>query len=114
VANKNIISKVLLNEFYNLSKSDIEIQINKNIERLLEVERYNKPIDKVFNNVPNHNSIEDMMHGFYISLSEYFCDTNTVKFTNESSFASNFKSFKRQYIKFINDNQKQTANKTLA
>lgn len=114
MANKNNISKVLLNEFYNLSKSDLEIQISKNIERLIEVEQYNVPKDKTTKNVSKGNNIDNMMQGFYISLSNYFCDTKADKFTNDQSFATNFKTFKKQYIKFINNNQKQTANNQVA
>lgn len=91
MAIKNNISKLLLNEFYNLSKSDIEIQINKNIERLVEVENNEK---EVTDSKSGDKEIENKMQKFYLSLSNYFSNSKTDSFMNKNSFVPNLKTLK--------------------
>lgn len=101
MSNRNSISKLLLNEFYNLSKSDMEIQINKNIERLVEVEKNenqkNEDVISDAETVENRSGeieIENMMQRFYLSLQNFFSNSKPDSFINKNSFVPDLKTIK--------------------
>ena len=99
------ITKLMLTEFYNLSKSDIEIQINKNLDLLKEMNSA-----EIEANEKSVNEIETLIHKFYVSLSNYFSKNTGSDYTYDNSNYSNYSSFKENYLKFIRMNE-QTVNK---
>jgi hypothetical protein len=103
--NKDNITKLMLTEFYNLSKSDIEIQINKNYDILKEME-----ISSNAGQIPERNDIENMIQKFYVSLSNYFSKNTGSDYTYDNSNYSSFNSFKKNYLKFLKYND-QPVNK---
>jgi hypothetical protein len=98
--NKTNITKLLLTEFYTLSKSDIEIQINKNYDSLREM---NQP--KVIENHSKDNEIENMIQKFYLSLSNYFSKNTGSDFVYDNSKYASYNSFKKNYMKFLKFNE---------
>lgn len=92
--NKTNITKLMLNEFYDLSKSDIEIQIERNNGSLKDV-----------NTEPeialNDNDIENLIQKFYASLSNYFSRNTGSDYTYDNVNYSSFNSFKKNYVKFL-------------
>lgn len=103
--NKLNITKLMLTEFYNLSKSDIEIQINKNYDLLNEVKSVSEKVtDK------EANEIENLIQKFYVSLSNYFSKNTGSDYTYDNANYSNYHSFKKNYMKFLKLNE-QSVNK---
>lgn len=98
--NKDNITKLMLTEFYNLSKSDIEIQIYKNYDILREMNA-----SSVEKRESNGNDIENMIQKFYVSLSDYFSKNTGSDYTYDNSNYSSFNSFKKNYLKFLNYNE---------
>lgn len=94
MASKNNISKLLLNEFYNLTKSDIEIQIDKNFERLVRVEQKEENQKEKEENKSGEIEIENMMQKFYQSLTNYFSNSKTESFVIKNNFVPGFKTLK--------------------
>jgi len=92
------ITKLMLTEFFELTKSDIEIQINKNYDALRNLDNANT--DKVSENI---NEVEGMIKKFYSSLSNYFSKNTGSDFANDNYASVN--SFKKNYMKFLKYNE---------
>lgn len=103
--NKTNITKLMLIEFYSLSKSDIEIQIHKNYDSLREMNQH--PIAE---NDSKGNEIENMIQKFYLSLSNYFSKNTGSDFTYDNSKYASYNSFKKNYMKFLKYDE-ETLNK---
>jgi hypothetical protein len=100
---KTNITQLMLNEFYDLSRTDIEIQIAKNNGSLKDVEIEPKVIT-------TDNEIENLIHKFYLSLSNYFSKNTGSDFTYDNANYSNYNSFKKNYLKFLHFSE-QSLNK---
>jgi hypothetical protein len=94
--NKTNITKLMLKEFYHLSNSDLEIQINKNFDSLKNLENNTLVV-----NTEKELEIGNMMDKFYMSLSNYFSKNTGSDFTNYNMNYSSFNSFKKNYLKFL-------------
>jgi hypothetical protein len=94
--NKTNITKLMLKEFYHLSNSDLEIQINKNYNSLKNFENASQ-----IANPEKDVEIGNMMDKFYLSLSNYFSKNTGSDFTNYNINYSSFNSFKQNYLKFL-------------
>ncbi len=101
ITDKKNIATLMLTEFYELSKSDIEIQISKNYDLL-------RDMSKPSNNEGDikDSEIENMIQKFYLSLSNYFSKNTGSDFTYDNSNYSSFNSFKKNYLKFLMVNEK--------
>lgn len=94
--NKTNITKLMLKEFYHLSNSDLEIQINKNYTSIKNFENATIVV-----NPEKEVEIGNMMDKFYLSLSNYFSKNTGSDFTNYNMNYSSFNSFKKNYLKFL-------------
>ncbi|MCX6158181.1 MAG: hypothetical protein WCK13_03045 [Ignavibacteriota bacterium] len=98
--NKANLTKLMLTEFYNLSQSDIDIQINRNYDTLKEM-----GIIPEAESFSKGNDLEEMIQRFYVSLSDYLSRNTGSDYTCNNSNYSSFNSFKRNYLKFLKYNE---------
>lgn len=97
---KTNITKLMLTEFYSLSKSDIERQITKNYDSLRDMNQ-----QQVVDNNSKDNEVEKMIQKFYLSLSNYFSKNTGSDFVYDNSKYASYNSFKKNYMKFLKFNE---------
>ena len=98
---KTNITKLMLTEFYDLTKSDIEIQINKNFDALRDMNNQSLISEKT----QKDNEIESMIQKFYLSLSNYFSKNTGSDYTYDNNNYTSFISFKKNYLRFLKYNE---------
>jgi len=94
--NKTNIDKLMLFEFCQLSRSDIEIQISKNFDALRDINNKTETEKTV-----KGEEIDNMIQKFYLSLSNYFSKNTGSDCTYDNSNYTTVKSFKKNYMKFL-------------